>query len=131
MKLHYRFKSVQTWNDMEVHGMIKTADFARWVCHRHRMDRVIVESSDVYLRPDMWVVVRHVPKRYIVPPPKPVAKKIVTSAEPAYDIDAEFGPDPMSQRPEAPWVWRPCVPYVPNDPFVRDDVFALYPYLFR
>jgi hypothetical protein len=106
--------------------MVKTEDFERWVCAKHRVDRVVVECSEGYLRPNMWMVVRRVPRHYrIVPPPKPVEKPVLTQ-EPAYDIEDEFGPDPMSQRPEAPWRKRRCAPFIPNDAFVRDTVADLY-----
>lgn len=125
MKLNYRFKHSKTWETMEVGGgMIKTDDFARWVCSRHRMDRVIIEAQGTYIRSNTWVIVRRVPRYYRVvpPPPKPVLAPVET--KPCYDIESEFGRDPMSERPDTR-VWRPT-----NRPFFSIEAFDLEHRLF-
>ena len=117
---------------MEIGGMVKTEDFARWVCTKHRMERIVVETPEQYVRPNMWVVLRRVPRYYrLPPPPKPVSAPVEKTE--CYnienDMESEFGPDPMSQRPEKPKVWRRrpterIIPFVPmGDEFAVENMF--------
>lgn len=130
MNVNYRFKHSQTWSAMQIGGLVKAEDFARWVCTRHRLDRVIVETEDTYVRPNMWVVLRRVPRHYV--PKKRAPQNIEEKKRPVCEDtadtdDDEFGPDPMQQRPEMPWRKKRCVPFVPSDDdFARDHVVNLY-----
>jgi hypothetical protein len=110
---------------MEIGGMVKTEDFARWICATYRMDRVIVETSEAYVRPNMFVIVRRVPRYYrIIPPPKKPVSVPVEKKE-CYDIENEFGPDPMSKRPDTR-VWRRptkrVVQFIPSDAFAIENM---------
>jgi hypothetical protein len=83
----------------------------------------VVETTDTFLRPHSWVLVRSVPHHWVArPPPKP-RKTPPPAVHSTFDIDKEFGPDPYCCKkavfaPANPAYRMPSVDYfMGNDKF--------------
>lgn len=93
--VHYKFRHSTTWYTIECPGMLRADQFLRYLQEKHKLRRLIMEEPMEFIRPSTRVILRHVhPSWKPTPQPTPQPQKEMHRPA-AFDIDAEFGPDPL------------------------------------
>lgn len=93
MSVHYRFRHSTRWYTIAT--IPHPTHFLEFIRQHHGLEKIVFHDHDPVvqtIRPNMWFVVKRVPRHWIRPPPPP--KQIIQLQETmTYSIDDEFGPD--------------------------------------
>jgi hypothetical protein len=108
-KVHYRFRHSTQWYTVPfvTHD---PRDFLECIRRDHGFEKIVFDDyyDTHHIRPNMWIVVRRVP-RYWMPPPRPPPPPLPKEAEPSKEsTPCEFGPDVYIPRKAMTPKTNPC-----------------------
>lgn len=111
---------------------MRTRDFTEWVRDHHKLQRVVADTDEEYIRPSSWVVVQSVPRHWVCA--LPVREQQEPVHEPSLPCceDDEFGPDVYLAKPSPIWARPATQPnkvdyFMGNQRYVHGFLGTRYP----
>lgn len=90
MSVHYRFRHSTQWYTSAT--IPNPQNFLEFIRQYHGLEKIVFDDLVHTIRPNMWIIVRWVPRHWIRPPP-PTTKEINPQESMTYSTDDEFGQD--------------------------------------